>query len=58
MRIKLKHGDGWGVWHVILEKLREATCTATVCKFWGGHFCVFGLVLSVAQLSSAPFYFL
>ena len=40
------------------KKLREATYTAAVCKFWGGLFFVFGLVPSVAQLSSASFYFL
>ena len=38
-----------------LEKLREATYTAAVCKFRGGHFCCC-LVPSVAQLSSASFF--
>ena len=38
------------------KKLREATYTAAVCKFWGGHLFVFGLVPSVAQLSSASFF--
>ena len=38
--------------------MREATYTAAVCKFLGGHFFVFGLVPSVAQLSSASYYFL
>ena len=40
------------------KKLREATYTAAVCKFWGGHFFVFGLVPSVAQLSSDSYFFL
>ena len=43
---------------VLKKKLREATYTAAVCKFRGGHFFVFCLVPSVAQLSSASFYFL
>ena len=40
------------------KKLREATYTAAVCKFWEGHFFFFGLVQSVALLSSASYYFL
>ena len=41
------------------KKLREATYTVAVCKFWGrGHFFFVCLVPSVAQLSSASFYFL
>ena len=41
------------------EKLREATYTAAVCKFRGGEiFIVLDLVPSVAQFSSASYYFL
>ena len=52
---------GSKAWKITSEskKLREATYTANVCKFRGGHFLfVFCLVPSVAQLSSASYYFL
>ena len=42
-----------------LEEVREPTYTAAICKFWGVDiFFVFGLAPSVAQLSSASYYFL
>ena len=48
-----------GVVFVTLQKkLRVATYTAAVCKFGGDIFFVFCLVPSVAQLSSASYYFL
>ena len=43
---------------LLLEKLREATYTAAVCKFRGGIFFGFGLVPSVAQLSLYSYFIL
>ena len=53
-----KNGNRLQRRHLCKKKLRKATYTAAVCKFWGGPFFVFCLVPSVAQLSSASFYFL
>ena len=48
-----------GLGSMQVKKLRETTYTAAVCKFWGGgHFFCFGLVPSVAQLSSTFIIFL